>query len=1304
MREHFGMRPRSLASRYYPAAVTDLRTAGFAVSIFLLLLLIFPSTGAAQTGSAVTGVVTDATGALIPGVEVKLTDTKTSRELVTTTNEQGTYAFTKVPQGTGYTLIFSASGFQRYILSDVTLGIGKTETYNAQLVPGDVAASVEVTSTTGEATLNTTDASVGNVISERQMRELPIQLRDNPAALIGLQPGAIGNNVGTGNINRVGSVTGARADQGNITVDGIDSNDVATGQAFETIGNLPVDSVQEFRTVTANPNSSEGRSSGGQIQLGTRSGSNEFHGSLREYYRTDKTAANTFFNNRNGIERPRLQRHQFGGSLSGPLPFLNFGETDGPYIRSGKDRLFFFFDYEGRRDDSEVTRARVVPLQHVREGRIAYMNDAPGCTAIPVAQIRLDTNPQCISFFSPAQSAALDPRGVGVNPQLLSFINGRYPVANDPSGGNGLNTGLLRFNAPVLLSNNTYTTRIDGNISDTQRAFGRLTLTRNNQTNLEQLFPGDPDSEKLIDKSYQLAGGHTWVISPTITNQITAGISNQIWDFPVPSSPAFPTLFTFTPIQDPFADISFQNRNVFVPTIRDDATWSIGNHTLLFGGQFKPIRQKSVLINDFNFATVGLGGNTNALNASLRPTLGSLTPGNDNPANLRPGSTTATTNWDAFYPFMLGRLAQLNTNYVYDVNGNVQTLGTGKARDYVYNETELYIQDDWKVRSDLTLNLGVRWHFYPAPYEKNGFQSGNNVDFDELLRIRTENGAAGIGGDDAMPLLQYDLIGKANNGRPLYETDWNNFAPRFGFAYNPSFRGGILGSIFGDRKTVIRGGASIVYDRVGGALSFVQDQNSYIFDNAAATAFGALNPRTALLNDPRFNGISTLPVQNTPPVSVRPFTPDPNGLASSQFNYAIAQNFELPYSYQWSLGFQREMWGNMLLDVSYVGRRGKKLFAQSDASQIVDFRDQASGQMMLNALNNLQAQFVGGGAITAQPWLENQVSPLAAANYGRTCTQVGTDFLGFNPANCTELIAGFLPDLVTVGGSADLIATLFSNGLLDSNVGLGRQFAVNAFITNQGYSQYDGLLVSLRKRFSKGFQFDANYTWSHAMDNQSSVANAVSEGLIYDAINTTAGRGNADFDIRHLFNANAIWDLPFGRGRAIGGNMNKWADAIVGGWSVAGIFTMRSGLPFTMFSGAWPVTVFTADNAGVPTVLANGNQNNFAVNIHDEGDGIQYFADPAAVQAAFRYPRHGEVGNRNLFRNEGYWNIDMVVSKKFKMPWENHNLIFRAEAYNLTNSNFFGPPNLTYNSADFGRITTVQSAPRVLQFALRYDF
>ncbi len=1291
------LRPFARFVRVDNGAGMDARLGAFAfIGVLLLLFILVPAEAFGQSSSGVTGVVTDVSGALVPGVEVKLTDTKTSRELTTTTNDQGTYTFRNIPQGAGFTLEFTASGFQRHIINNVQLGIGKIETYNAQLSAGDVSASVQVTSTAGEATLNTTDPSLGNVISELQLRELPNQFRNSPAALIGLQPGVIGLNVGTGAENRVGSVTGARADQGNITIDGIDSNDVATGQAFESIGNLPIDSVQEFRAVTANPGSAEGRSSGGQIQIATKTGTNEFHGNLSEYFRTDKTAANTFFNNRNGIERPRLERHQFGGSIGGPLPFFNFGDG-GPYFKSGKDRLFFFFNYDGRRDDSEATTTRVVPLQHVREGRIAYMNNAPGCSAIPLAQIRLDSNPQCISFASTGLQAMLDPRGTGPNAELLSLINSRYPVANDPSGGNGLNTGLVRFNAPVALSYDTYTTRIDGNISDRQRAFGRLTLTRNNSTNAVAVFPGDPDSEVLIDKSYQLVGGHTWVISSSITNQFTAGISNQIWDFPVPQSPAYPTIFTFGPIQDPFADISFQNRDVLVPTIRNDTTWTAGNHTFLFGGQFKPIRQKSTLISDFNTAAIGLGGNTTALNATLRPT------------DIRPGATAASS-WDNMYAFLLGRIAQLNTNYVYDVDGGVQPLGTGKVRDYVYNEYELYVQDNFKLRSDLTVNLGVRWHMYPAPYEKNGFQAGNNIDFAELARIRVANGLAGISGDDAEPLLQYDLIGKANGLRPSYPMDWNNFAPRVGFAWNPSFTDGFMGTLFGDRKTVIRGGASQVFDRVGGALTFIQDQNAYIFDNQASSAFGVINPRTSLLNDPRFNGVSTLPVQNTAPVSTRPFTPDPFGQASGQFNYAIAQDFQIPYAYQWTFGVQRELPGNMLIDVSYVGRRGKKLFSQSDAGQIVDFRDNASGQFMMAAFNNIQAQLQAGLPLTAQPWVENQVGAQSLLNYGLTCSQLGPLVApGFAPANCTQLLAdpdfGLVSGLLEVGGTADTVNGLFSNFLLDSNIGLGRQFATNAFVTNDGFSQYDGLLISLQKRFSRGFRFDANYTWSHAIDNQSSVTNASIGGLLYNAFDRSAGRGNADFDIRHLFNANAIWQLPFGKGRWIGGDLPGWADVFIGGWTVSGIFTARSGLPVTSFSGSYPLSYYTPDLEGVPTVLQNGAPTKFAVNIRDVGDGIQYFADPEAVQAAFRYPRHGEIGNRNLFRSEGYWNIDMVVSKKFGMPWgEGHALTFRAEAYNLTNSNFFAPPDLTFRATTFGRITATQSAPRVLQFALRYDF
>lgn len=1257
--------------------------------ILLLLLLLFPILIKAQSVSGVTGVVTDSGGAVIPGVEVKLIDTKTSRETATTTNSQGVYTFNNIQPGSGYKLSFTAQGFQTFVLNEVQLGIGKTETQNAQLTIGQVSGVVEVTSVTGDATLNTTDASIGNVIGSRQLRDLPIRLRDNPAALIGLQPGVIGNNVGTGATNRVGSVTGARADQGNITVDGIDANDVTTGQAFVTIGNLPIDSVQEFRAVTTNPNASEGRSSGGQIQLATRSGSNDYHGSLREYFRTDKTAANTFFNNKNGVERPKLKRHQFGGSISGPLPIPNFGIDADQMFLSGKDRLFFFFDYEGRRDDSQTVATRTVPLQNFRDGRIGYINNNAGCTGAS----RQDTTPNCISFLTQAQASALDPRGTGVNQALLSFINSRYPQANDLTGGDGINTGLFRYNAPVVVSNNTYTPRIDWSINRNQTLFGRATITRNSQTNALELFPGDGDSTKLIDKSYQVVIGHTWVISPSFTNQATVGISRQKWDFPVPTSPAGLIEFEFDSIlTNPFASIAYQNRDVTVPTFRNDLTWTTSSHTFQFGGQFKPIRQKTVLSSSFDTPTIGLGGNTDELQPSLRP------------ANiLNDSAGSAAGNYDTAFTFLLGRIAALNTDFIYDKSGQVQPLGTPRNRNYAYNEYEFYAQDNWKIRNDLTLNLGVRWHLYPAPYETNGIQAGNDVDFETLINQRVQNAANGVSGPSAEPFLTYTLIGKANDAKPFYKTDYNNFAPRVGFAYNPSFKEGVLNKIFGDRKTVIRGGGSMVYDRVAGGVSFILDQNTYIFDTRRTRQFGSLNPVTSLLNDPRFTGINSLPVQNTPGTVTNPFTPYVEGgvgtgLANPVGNYAIAQNFETPYSYQWSFGVQRELPANMIIDVSYVGRRGKKLFAQADAAQVLNFKDNASGQFLFDAFNEIQAQLASGVsafAVTPQPWFDNQIG----SALGTSCRNVNFG-LGAN-IPCTTVAAFFFANTIRTGDTASLIASLASNQLLNPNVGMSSQFALNGYITNQGFSQYDGMLVSLQRRYSKGFEFDINYTLSHAIDNQSNVSSSTGgwQGLIYNAINPYVGRGNAEFDIRHLFNANAIWDVPIGRGRALGSDMPKLLNALIGGWTMSGIFTARSGYPLSSTTNTFPLNLIVNS----PAVL-NGSLP-LAANIRDEGAGIQYFADAAAVQAALRYPKAGEVGSRNTFRSEGFFQLDMALSKKFKLPWsESHLLTFRAEAYNLTNTNFFTAPNLTYRSNNFGRITTSQSSARELQFALRYDF
>jgi hypothetical protein len=1245
----------------------------------LLAVFLLATAALGQNTSGVTGVVTDPNGAVVSGATVKLTDTKTKLEQSTTTNDQGIYSFVKIAPGTGYQLTFTAQGFQTLVISDLALGVGITETHNAQLPLGAVSNTVTVTSA-GEATLNTTDATIGNVINTRQMSDLPIQIRNSPAALIGLQPGAIGNNVGTGSTNRVGSVTGSRADQGNITIDGIDANDQATGQAFATVGNAPIDAIQEFRAVTTNPNASQGRSSGGQIELVTKSGSNDFHGSVREYNRTAFTAANSFFNNRAGTKadgtpvtpRPQLTRNQFGGSLGGPVI---------------KNHLFFFQDYEGRRDAQGITYTRTVPLDSYRNGSVNYI--LAGCPA----SSRINTTPQCIGTLTPAQVAALDPKHVGPNQALLQFINSRYPHANDLTLGDGVNTGGFRFNAPSDRQDNTYTTRIDWNATEKHKVFGRFNIARRKQTDtvnsVAAQFPGDPTTAEIVVRDYAWVVGDTWTISANKTNQATVGESRSGLLFPRPFQPTFPNDFTFGGLSAPFANFSEQTRFVPTYTYRDDFTWIKGNHQIAFGGSFKPIHQRSSLKNDFNFLTVGLGGQTSALDSSLRPTTIST-------------GTTATSLYDSAFTFLLGRYAQNQTNFNYSASGQPFSPGTGKSRDFRYDEWEFYGQDNWKIKNDLTLTYGVRYQYYTVPYEVNGFQACSDVDMNVLLAVRMKNALSGVAGDNAEPLLKYDLCGKGNHKPGFYSPDKNNWAPRLALAYNPSFRSGFLGKLFGDRLTVLRGGGSVTYDRVGGGITFIQDQVSYLFDNTKTKLFGDINPSTALLNDPRFTSINQLPNQNTPPTITHPFTPFvdngvPTGNSTGEFNYTVDPHFRTPYSIEYSLGIQREFPHNFLLDVSYVGRQGRKLFAQADTAQILDFKDPASGQFMLSALNALQAQVTAGlpsSQVTVQPWFENQM----ALAFGAPCAAV----LG---VTCSRFLAGngTTRQLVLRGDTSDLVQLLNANGFLRNNVGLSGQFSTNIYISNQGASSYNGLLMSLRKRMSNGLQFDFNYTWSNSIDNGSSVVNTVAGGLVCDLRDLRVCRGPSDFDIHHLVNANFIYELPFGKGKMFLGDAGKWKDRLVGGWEVSGIYTARSGLPFSVTSGtAFPVGFnFLSPAVYVP----NGKV--LSVRIHDDPKSglVQYFSDPAQALTGVRFPHHGEIGNRNAFRGPAFWNLDTVVMKRFAISEKWGAIQLRWEAYNLFNHTAFSnPSSVAITSGSFGAITTTASAPREMQFALRWDF
>ena len=1262
--------------------------------LFVLLFGSLPSR--AQQSSAVSGVVSDKSGGVVSGVSVALDNTQLGVHETTTTNDLGFYQFLRLAPGEGYALTFTKDGFTKLVLSNIILSVTTTETRNVTLELGVVTQSIEVQSA-GEATLNTTDASIGNVVDARAVSDLPIQFRLNPANLMQLQAG----------VNDAGSITGSRSDQGNITLDGFDLNDQATGQAFFGTVSVSIDALQEVRTVTAGETADYGRSSGGGINLVTKSGSNNWHGNLREYNRNTLFEANDWFNNRSGVPRAPLIRNQFGGNVGGPIK---------------KDKVFFFFDYEGLRQAASSENVRAVPTPQFRAGELGYINSTPGCTG----SARFATQPNCITYKTPSQVAALDPcsqagnpcasvpgfTAPGENTALLAFINSRYPsTINDPgAAGDGINTDGFLFTAPARATQNDYTGRIDWNLSAKHKLYLRGIVDRQgvdddfNTAIVE--FPGDPtpDLRDAFD-NYVFSAGWTWTVNNNLINEMAAGLTRQIASFPTRPSPTYPNSFFFTPnISGPYLGSSSQSRNVPVPEYREGLTWIKGKHTMDFGTDIKLIRQITALKNDFNFIGVGLGGLIDSLNPSLRPSDINASP-------------SAISDWDNFFPFELGSYSQVFSNFNYNKSGVAFPHGTGKNRDFNYNEFEFYGLDTWKVRSDLSIAYGLHYQIHTVPYEINGFQSVPSVNESTYLSDRLTAAAQGQSGFSVVPLMSYNLGGAGNNAPGYYKPDYKDFGPRLGIAYNPGFRSGLLGSLLGDRKTTIRAGSSILYDRIAGGASFGLDQNTFLFDSQANNAFGVgNNPVASLMSDPRFNGISSnLPPLPTAPSTKPPVTPNVNSsgipIGTAVFGgfpafFQFDRNTRSPYSIKSNFGIQRELPGNLLLEVTYVNTLGRRLLAVGDAATITNFKDNASGQFLRQAFGQLQQELPGlntSNSIAPIPWFENQINAVLAAQFG-----AGTTCQSFGLPNCSTFVAENLAQFITIGDLSSTVLLLDESGLLFPNIGLPAQTGANGYIGNYASSNYNAMLVNLRKQTSHGLQFAFNYTFSHSIDNVSAITNTyvtytgTGAGLVCELDDLRICRASSDFDARHVINANYIYDLPLGHGKRWLSGAPGWVDAIVGGWSTSGLIFWRTGYPFTIHTNAFP-TAFTLD---APAVLLSAA--GLKPGIHTDSAGnLQYFASQSAAIAAMGYPFAGAVGTRNAARGPDFSSVDMGIWKAFKVPKsERQRFILRMDTFNTFNHPVFnGPASATLaNTSQFGIITSTASVPRVLQVALRYEF
>ena len=560
-----------------------------AAAVFLAAL------ATAQSTSELNGSVSDSTGASVRGAKITLTDAANGLQRTATSNGSGLYQFLDVPPG-NYQLEASAKGFASYEASNVTLVVKTPSTLNIQFRVAGVATSVTVE---GQAPLiNRTDASLGNTVQEDQIAELPIADR-NVAYLLSLQPGVayLGGAAETNQDTdtRSGAVNGVRSDQSNITLDGIGVNDQNNGYAFTSVLNTPPDSVEEFRVTTANSNADSGYSSGGQVSLVTKSGTNAFHGSAYEYNRNTIFSANDPFLKESQLiagqsnTAPKLLRNVFGVTAGGPII---------------KNRLFFFANYEGRRDAEGSSTLRNVPSATLRAGDLVYE-----CQTLPDGSLDTTTCPggtvNGVSgvqpgyyALGPTQIKGMDPEGIGVNQAILNLLN-QYPGANDFTAGDGSNTFGFRFSPNVDRSFNTYITRLDWHItsSGSEALFARGEMQNFKEPGAEQ-FPGEPAVTNLLDDSKGITIGLTSLLTPRLINDFHWGFVRQGQQYGGTS--VYPGVFmngidSLVPFTRP--------TTAFVPAnqFSESLSWTRGNHTFQFGTDLFLIRDNhSSYLNSFS--------------------------------------------------------------------------------------------------------------------------------------------------------------------------------------------------------------------------------------------------------------------------------------------------------------------------------------------------------------------------------------------------------------------------------------------------------------------------------------------------------------------------------------------------------------------------------------------------------------------------------------------------------------------------------------------------------------------------------
>jgi hypothetical protein len=1284
------------------------------------LLLSLPTL--AQTGSngSLAGTVADPSGAVVAGATVIVKNKGTGQEFTTTTADNGTFNVPTLGSGL-YSVTVNAPGFKQAVAQDVKVDVGKPSSINITMEIGAASDTVNIVGTGGEL-LQTQSATVGTTITGRQIVEQPQASRD-ALDLVTLLPG-----VQTTGRPRTSTVNGLPKGALNITIDGVDVQDnlISSNDGFFTFVRPRIDAIEEVTVSTATPGAESSGDGAVQIKFATRGGTNEFHGGLYEYHRNPVLNSNYYFSNLAGQPRARVLLNQYGGKVGGPITI--------PKVFNGRDRAFFFVNYEEFRLPEQQLRQRTILSPEAQAGVFRYVTSA-GVQSVNLLNLAA-TN---------GLPSTIDPTVGGLLAQIRTSTSqgAVQAIANSPNyqlfNFNGIG-GQTRYFTTVRLDLNLTSKHHLENIWNYQEFGGKPVDFLNNT---DPAYPGFPNHGGQNSQRWSTSTALRSTLTPNIVNEARFSMLGGISLFLGEVSPAqfanqggYDLNLSDLGITDASAVQSFPQRGLRLfgnssnrrntPSFNfsDNVTWVKGTHSFNFGGNWNVIKSFQLDLNQIvptiNF---GIAEGDPAENVFF------------DPANF-PGASAADLATAAqLYATLTGRVSAID-RVAFLNNGKYGLLGPQETR-FRQPSFAFYAQDAWRMRPDLTVNLGVRWEpQYAITAQNTNFAKTTYAD---LFGISGQGNLFKPGTLTGRPTQFNEL----KVSEKLYDDDFNNVAPSIGVAWSPNVKEGWLGRLVGSSgQTVVRGGYSMAFVRegLGAVISPLQSNPGGILTVNKDTADGTL-PLGTLLRD----SSKLAP----PSFSDTPVYPYVGQIFDAAFGFDPKLKTGLVHSF--TFGLQREITTDTVIEARYVGTRGRDLWRRYGLNEtnVVEngFLDEFK-----KAQTNLAAnQAAGRGNSFAYFGPNTGTSPLPimlAFFSGLPSAQAGdpTKYTSSQFRNANRL-AALSPNNANPLGLANTLNVNF----LDNAVAAGLPqnfFVVNPGLllggvslnTNDVNTSYDALQIELRRRLSKGLLLQANYTFSKSLTNYFfSSQTTFGQPLTLRAENEKLEHYRAPQDLTHAFKVNWIYELPVGRGRWLLGNANGVTERLLGGWEFHGTSRIQSGRPF-QFGNVQLVGMTRSELQDAIKIRKNPNQTvtflpddiilntrrafnvsaTSATGYSSLGVPTGRYIAPANSRGCVQaFP--GQCGFSNLIVDgPKFVRFDLSVVKKVRIT-ERSNFEFRAEFLNAFNTiNFLIGGSAAADVATvggfaggaFGRVTsayqdistTNDPGGRLIQFVARINF